>query len=105
MLESWVNMDYFVENGMNEEVVKSIYDNYSNQDLVIIEHNRKNIVDIYNYFKKIGIIENNIKQLLLTDIDMFYIDFDEIKENIERYEISNIIDILNNNIELLNQIV
>ena len=38
MLESWVKMDYFIENGMSAEIVKSIYDNYSGQDIVIIEH-------------------------------------------------------------------
>lgn len=98
-------MDYFIENGMNSKIASEIYNNLSENDLALIEHNRKNVTEIYNYFKKIGLSENSLLELFLTDIDIFFRDIDDIKSNIEKYDISKVVILLNKDISSIYQVI
>lgn len=94
-------MNYFIEKGIDKDTVNSIYENYSEEELKELEYNRSNVVEVYRFFKNIGITEENIKELFLVDLETFYMNYREIKSKMEVYDLDKYIELLNDNIELI----
>lgn len=94
-------MNYFIEKGIDIDTVNSIYENYSEEELKELEYNRSNVVEVYRFFKNIGITEENIKELFLVDLETFYMNYREIKSKMEVYDLDKYIELLNDNIELI----
>lgn len=94
-------MNYFIEKGIDKDTVNSIYENYSEEELKELEYNRSNVVEVYRFFKNIGITEENIKELFLVDLETFYMNYREIKSKMEEYDLDKYIELLNDNIELI----
>lgn len=98
-------MDYFIENGIDRDTVNFVYGELSEDKIFSLEYNRKNVVDIYNYLKSIGITENSIKELLISNTDLFIIDLSNIKDKLDKCKNTEIIELINSNVDLINQII
>ena len=94
-------MDFFIENGIKKEDIEKVYKTYSEDDIFLFEHNSEDVMNIYNYFKEIGIEENNIIKLLIIEKDIFLMNLDTIKERFNKFDITSLVKVLNNNIELI----
>lgn len=72
--------DTTIEKIKKENNEGSIYDLYCNKIVVI---------DIINYLREIGI--NCIDELLIYQVDIFYLSLDELKEMINKRDISEFV--------------
>ena len=85
-------MKYLIDLGISEETLNKIIEVNDEAIELSIECNEKNITNIINYLKYIGI--KNINDLLIYEIDFFLNDFEEIKKKLRR---ENVVDIYNIN--------
>jgi len=95
-------MDILLENGINKETVERIKNNNDEMLLSNIELESENIILNLNYLKKIGI--ERIDDLLIQRLDLFFIPNKKLKEEIERFNIEVLVNLINqdfNNLELI----
>jgi len=95
-------MDILFENGINKETVERIKNNNDEMLLSNIELESENIILNLNYLKKIGI--ERIDDLLIQRLDLFFIPNKKLKEEIERFNIEVLVNLINqdfNNLELI----
>lgn len=95
-------MDILLENGINKEVLEKIKNNNDEMLVSNIELESENIISNLNYLKKIGI--ERINDLLIQRLELFFIPNIKLKEEIERFNIEVLVNLINqdfNNLELI----
>lgn len=95
-------MDILLENGINKETIEKIKNNNDEMLVSNIELESENIILNLNYLKKIGI--ERIDDLLIQRLDLFFIPNKKLKEEIERFNIEVLVNLINqdfNNLELI----
>ena len=95
-------MDILLENGINKETIEKIKNNNDEMLVSNIELESENIILNLNYLKKIGI--ERMDDLLIQRLDLFFIPNKKLKEEIERFNIEVLVNLINqdfNNLELI----
>ena len=95
-------MDILLENGINKETIEKIKNNNDEMLVSNIELESDNIILNLNYLKKIGI--RRMDDLLIQRLDLFFIPNKKLKEEIERFNIEVLVNLINqdfNNLELI----
>lgn len=95
-------MDILLENGINKETIEKIKNNNDEMLVSNIELESENIILNLNYLKKIGI--KRMDDLLIQRLDLFFIPNKKLKEEIERFNIEVLVNLINqdfNNLELI----
>lgn len=59
-------------------------------------HNKDNVVQVINYFIEIGVLLN--KDMFKYRLDIFSRDIDNIKDNIAMYNVSILVELINDDI-------
>lgn len=88
-------MDFLQNYGFDYDAIDQIKKNNDDSILYNVELNKKNVVDVLNYLKEIGVNDNAIKDLFLHQIGMFFRTKEEIKTVFDEYEMDSIIKSLN----------
>ena len=75
-------MDYLLDYGLNKEDLIFIKSHYDNKILSNIIYKKNNIIKIIEELNK---KEFDIKYLLLNRLDIFFIDYEDFKNKLNRY--------------------
>lgn len=85
-------VDYLTKYNLTNEDVKDIIDSITYDDQLELELNEERVSSIIDYFLSIGL--TNIKDIIITKPNLFYDDILSIKERIEKYSNTNIIELI-----------
>ena len=81
-------MEFIKELNIDENTLKKIIEQNSEAIIYTLETNKKDIKEIIDYIKKIGI--KPINELLIYEFDFFLMDIDSIKNKLNNELIENI---------------
>jgi negative regulator of genetic competence, sporulation and motility len=97
-------MNNLLEIGISNNTIKEMINKNDYLTIEDLDFNYNNVKDIIKYFKNIGI--NNIDNLLINYNYIFFIDLDIIKEELNKYDINEVVNSINSDsssiVELLN---
>lgn len=88
-------MDFLLSYGFDEDSINEIIKSNDSSIIYNVILNKKNVIDVLDYLKEIGVNDSAIKDLFLHQIGMFYRTKDEIKNVFDEYEMDSIIKSLN----------
>ena len=97
-------MKFLLNYGLTDNEINDVIK--ANDDAVIknIEMNEKNVVEVIDYLREIGINDKTIKDLFLYQIGMFCRTKEEISAVFDEYEIDSIIKSLNYDVNTIDLI-
>ena len=92
-------MDFLLEEGFSKELIKKMISRYDESviDMFILE--QENVIDVIHYFQRIGI--KQIDVLLLSRIELFTKDINDIKDVFLKHNIKQIVDQINEDINMI----
>ena len=85
-------MEYLTKYNLTTEDIKDIFSSIDEDDKLELDLNEERVSSIIDYFLSIGI--TNIKDIIITKPNLFYDDVNSIKERIEKYSNTNILELL-----------
>ena len=97
-------MDFLVDYGFNDTEIDEIIKNNDSSIIYNVILNKKNVLDVLDYLKEIGINDNSMKDLFFHQIGMFFRTKDEIKNAFDEYEMDSIIKSLNYDVNTIDLI-
>ena len=88
-------MEFLLDYGFNNNDVNEIINNNDSSIIYNVVLNKRNVLDVLNYLKEIGVNDSSIKDLFVHQIGMFFRTKEEIKNVFDEYEMESIIKSLN----------
>ncbi len=85
-------MEYLTKYNLTTEDIRDITSSIDEDDKLELDLNEERVSSIIDYFLSIGI--TNIKDIIITKPNLFYDDVNSIKERIEKYSNTNILELL-----------
>lgn len=95
-------MDFLLKDGISKTTINKMMEKYDESILEQFSLEEENIHDVIHYFKKIGIKE--IDLLLLTRIEIFTKDINEVKDAFLKHNIKEIVDEINKDINRIDYV-
>ena len=92
-------MNFLLEEGFEEELIEKMRKKYDESTIDIFRLERENVCDVIHYFQRIGI--EKIEDLLLSRIEIFTKDINEIKEIFLKYNIKQVVDEINKDLNTI----
>ena len=89
-------MDFLLEEGFQDDFIKKMRQRYDASVLDLFCLEQENVLDVIHYFQKIGI--HVIDELLLTRIEVFTKDINEVKDAFLKYNIKELVGQINQDI-------
>ena len=97
-------MKFLLNYGLNNDEINDIVNINDKGIIKNLELNEKNVIEVVNYLKEIGITDSTIKDLFLHQIGMFFRTKDEISAVFDEYEIESITKSLNYDVNTIDLI-
>ena len=93
-------MQFLIDAGFKTDVIGDIEKN--NEPSVVFDFlcNKDNASKIIEYFKSIGI--EKIDELLINKIEIFLVDYDSLIKSFNNYDISTLVQLINEDINAIN---
>ena len=88
-------MNFLLNYGLDDRDIDEIIKNNDPSIIYNVTLNRKNVLEVLDYLKEIGVNDNTFKDLFLHQIGMFFRTKNEIKSVFDEYEMDSIIKSLN----------
>lgn len=85
-------MEYLTKYNLTTEDIRDIASSIDEDDKLELDLNEERVSSIIDYFLSIGL--TNIKDIIITKPNLFYDDVNSIKERIEKYSNTNILELL-----------
>ena len=92
-------MDFLLEEGFGEDIIHKMLNKYDESAIDIFRIEQENVCDVIHFFQKIGI--NHIDLLLLSHIELFTKDIEEVKETFQKYDLKTIVNEINKDITVI----
>ena len=92
----------FLNDYVSQDVIDKILKKYSKEMIVSIIYKEDNVKEVIKYFKSLGF---DIETLLINRLDIFLININHLKENIESYNKDEVIESLKNDISILDYLL
>ena len=92
----------FLSNYVSQDIIDKILVKYSKEMIVSIIYQEDNVKEVIEYFKSLGF---DIETLLINRLDIFLININHLKENIESYNKDEVIESLKNDISILDYLL
>lgn len=92
----------FLSNYVSQDIIDKILRKYSKEMIVSIIYKEDNVREVIEYFKSLGF---DIETLLINRLDIFLININHLKENIESYNKDEVIESLKNDISILDYLL
>lgn len=89
-------MEFLREYNFTDSDILEIVNNNHEAMIDYFVHNKDNVIQVINYFKGIGVLLN--KDMFKYRLDIFSRDIDNIKSNIEMYNVSIFVELINDDI-------
>ena len=91
-------MDFLKKYGLNDEDLNIIKNNNYEDVINIIIYNKNNVCDVVDYLLSIGIEVLTLSQMLSDRLDLFIKSVDDIKGSFEKFNVDNLVTIINDDI-------
>lgn len=95
-------MDFLLEEGFSHDLIHQIQRRYDEAILDQFSLEEENVKDVIHYFQKIGI--EPIDVLLLTRIEIFMKDVNEVKDAFLCHNIKQVVEEINKDIHTIDSI-
>ena len=86
-------IDFLKDVGIKKETIEKLNNKYNKSDLFDLSCNKDNCLKIINYFKEINI--KNIDELLIYELDIFTLTFNEIIKKLSHFNIPLLVSSIN----------
>lgn len=91
-------MDFLKKYDLTDEDMNIIINNNYEDVINVILYNKNNVCSVIDYLLSIGIEVPTLAQMLSDRLDLFLKSPDEIKASFEKYNLSNLVTIINDDI-------
>lgn len=91
-------MDFLKAYGISDDDINIIKNNNYENIINIIIYNKNNVCAVIDYLLSIGIEVPTLSQILSDRLDIFVKDVDDIKASFEKFNVSNLVTIINDDI-------
>jgi len=91
-------MDFLKKYGITDDDINIIKNNNYESVINTIIFNQVNVCSVIDYFVSIGIENSTLAQMLSDRLDLFLKSVDDIKDSLEKYNVSSIVTIINDDI-------
>lgn len=91
-------MDFLKKYNLTDEDITIIKNNNYEDIINVIIYNKNNVCLVIDYLLSIGIEIPTLAQMLSDRLDIFMSSVDEVKEKFEKYNIENMVTIINDDI-------
>ena len=91
-------MDFLKKYNLTDEDITIIKNNNYENVINIIIYNKNNVCDVIDYLLSIGIDVSTISQMLSDRLDLFLKSVDDIKASFDKFNIDNMVTIINDDI-------
>ena len=88
-------MNFLLNYGFNDNDLDEIINSNDPSILYNVEMNKKNVLEVLDYLREIGVNDNALKDMFIYQIGMFFRTKEEIKNVFDEYEMDSIIKSLN----------
>ena len=93
-------MKFLKEFGISDDVIENMKERYDSSLIDLFICDEYNASEVIEYFQSIGI--EVIDKLLLTRIEIFSIDVEDIKESFNRFNVEELVNKINMDISYIN---
>ena len=91
-------MDFLKKYDISANDINTIKNNNYENIINIIIYNKNNVCEIIDYLLSIGIEVPTLSQILSDRLDIFMKNVDDIKSSFEKFNVSNLVAIINDDI-------
>ena len=91
-------MDFLLKYGLSDEDITIIKNNNYESIINVVIYNKNNVCDIADYLWSIGIEVPTLAQILSDRLDLFLKPIDYIKESFDKFNVDNLVTIINDDI-------
>ncbi len=91
-------MDFLLKYGLSDEDITIIKNNNYESIINVVIYNKNNVCDIADYLLSIGIEVPTLAQILSDRLDLFLKPIDYIKESFDKFNVDNLVTIINDDI-------
>lgn len=91
-------MDFLKNYNITSDDITIIKNNNYENVINTIIYNKENVCEVIEYFLSIGIELSTLTQMLADRLDLFICSKDEISKRFEKFNIDNLITIINDDI-------
>ncbi len=91
-------MDFLSKYGLSDEDITIIKNNNYESIINVIIYNKNNVCEVIDYLLSIGIEVPTLAQILSDRLDLFLKSVDSIKESFDKFNVENLVTIINDDI-------
>lgn len=91
-------MDFLKKYELSDEDINIIKNNNYENIINVIIYNKNNVCEIIDYLLYIGIEVPTLAQMLSDRLDLFVQPIDDIKEAFDKFNVDNLVTIINDDI-------
>ena len=91
-------MDFLKKYELTDEDINVIKNNNYENIINVIIYNKNNVCEIIDYLLSIGIEVPTLAQMLSDRLDLFIQPIDDIKEAFDKFNVDNLVTIINDDI-------
>lgn len=95
-------IDFLKTAGISEEVINTMYEMNEDSVLYNLSCIQDDCLKIIEYLKELGI--KNIDELLLYELNIFYLEYDEIVKKFSKFNIPVFVNLINNDYVVIENI-
>ena len=95
-------IDFLKKENISDDVIKKIEENNNQSSLYDLSLNEDNCLKIIKYLKDVGVL--NIDLLLINEMDVFLLTFNEFVRKLKKFNISNFVQVINNDYVAIEEI-
>lgn len=91
-------MEFLEKYNLTDEDINIIKNNNYDDVLNVIIYNKNNVCEVIDYMLSIGIDKSTLAQILSDRLDLFIKPVDSIKERFNKFNLNNLVTIINDDI-------
>lgn len=91
-------MDFLKRYELSDDDINIIKNNNYENIINVIIYNKNNVCEVIDYLLSIGIEVPALAQMLSDRLDLFIKPIDEIRESFEKFNVDNLVTIINDDI-------
>lgn len=91
-------MDFLKKYNLTDEDITIIKNNNYDDVINVIIYNKNNVCEVIDYLLSIGILVPTLAQMLSDRLDLFIRPVDSLRVSFDKFNISNLVTIINDDI-------
>lgn len=91
-------MDFLKKYDISDDDINIIKNNNYEGIINVVAYNKNNVCEVIEYLLSIGIDKSTLSQMLSDRLDLFVKPVNDIKASFERFNVDNLVTIINDDI-------